>query len=134
MKKNMVHEGLKRPETYRKLLLAKKAEVLSSLGIQFDTLAGMGRVNEEDQAQITHDEFISLHLNSMEYNKLREVMEALDRLQTGDFGVCFGCGEPIPAKRLDALPWAKYCIHCQSELQALPPGQNELDLAVPAWR
>ena len=39
--------------------------------------------------------------------------EALDRLDSGDYGICLSCEEPIPVKRLRALPWARYCIPCQ---------------------
>ena len=100
-------------EDYRQQLIDKRTAVLATLGIKFDTLARMGRVNEEDQAQLTHDEFVSLHLNSMDYTQLRLVDEALDRLSSGDYGVCLACEEPIPAKRLRALPWARYCVPCQ---------------------
>ena len=100
-------------DIYRQELLNKKNDVLSALGIKFDTLARMGRVNEEDQAQLTHDEFVSLHLNSLDYTQLRLVDEALDRLEAGDYGVCLRCEEQIPAKRLRALPWARYCVPCQ---------------------
>ena len=98
---------------YRDMLVAKRDQVLSGLGIKFDTLARMGRVAEEDQAQISHDEFISLRLNSLDYVQLRLIEEALDRLRSGDYGTCMGCEEPIPAKRLRALPWARYCVTCQ---------------------
>ena len=90
--------------TYNHQLLQKRAQVLSTLGIKFDTLARMGRVAEDDQAQITHDEFVSLHLNSLDYLQLRMVDEALDRLDSGDYGICLACEEPIPAKRLRAIP------------------------------
>jgi len=100
-------------ETYRKKLVEKRADVLTTLGVKFDTLARMGRVAEEDQAQITHDEFVSLHLNSIDYLQLRLVDEALDRIDSGDYGICQACEEPIAAKRLHALPWARYCISCQ---------------------
>ena len=99
--------------TYREMLLHKRAEVLSGLGIRFDTMARMGRVAEEDQAQITHDEFVSLHLNGLDYAQLRLVEEALDRLDSGDYGICLNCEEPIPAKRLRAVCWARYCVTCQ---------------------
>jgi len=98
---------------YRQSLLDKRAEVLATLGTKFDTMARMGRIAEEDQAQITHDEFVSLRLNSIDYRQLRLVDEALDRLASGDYGVCLACEEPIPPKRLRALPWARYCITCQ---------------------
>lgn len=119
MRKLTAHEKTKAAEHYRDTLLAKKAELLSSLGVQFDTLARMGRVAEEDQAQITHDEFISLHLNSMDYETLRDVNEALERLDSGEYGICLNCDGPIAIKRLDALPWAKYCLDCQAQLATL---------------
>jgi len=102
-------------ETYREKLLEKRENVLAALGYKFDTLAKMGRVAEEDQAQISHDEFVSLQLNSLDYLQLRLVEEALDRMASGHYGVCLSCELPIPDKRLLALPWARYCVQCQEE-------------------
>jgi DnaK suppressor protein len=76
----------------------------------------MGRVAEDDQAQISHDEFVSLRINGLDYLQLRLVEEALDRLDTGDYGICLGCDEPIAEKRLQALPWARYCVRCQEQI------------------
>ena len=98
------------------MLVEKRKQVLTGLGIKFDTLARMGRVGEEDQAQISHDEFVSLQLNSLDYGQLRLVEEALDRLGSGHYGVCLSCEEPIPHKRLNALPWARYCVTCQDNV------------------
>jgi DnaK suppressor protein len=112
-------EGTVRPAAYRKILLQKRQNVMAGLGIKFDTLAKMGRVAEEDQAQLSHDEFISLRLNSLDYVQLKLIEEALDRIEAGDYGICLSCEEPIPAKRLQALPWAKYCVTCQQSLANL---------------
>ncbi|MGA2134407.1 MAG: TraR/DksA family transcriptional regulator [Bryobacteraceae bacterium] len=101
---------------YYQMLMEKRAEVASGLGAKFDMLAKMGRVAEDDQAQISHDEFISLRLNSLDYGQLRLVEEALDRVRSGDFGVCLACEQPIPPKRLHAVPWARYCVPCQEQL------------------
>jgi len=114
-------------EAYRDSLLEKRSEVLSGLGAKFDTLARMGRVAEEDQAQVSHDEFVSLHLNSMDYAQLRLVEEALDRMNSGDYGICLSCDEPIPAKRLRVLSWARYCVKCQDTVG--PEMDRELGLA-----
>jgi DnaK suppressor protein len=100
-------------DRYRELLLAKRARVLSGLGSKFDTLARLGRVAEDDQAQISHDEFISLKMNNLDYSQLRLSQEALDRLEAGDYGICLACEEAIAPKRLLAVPWARYCIKCQ---------------------
>jgi DnaK suppressor protein len=101
------------PEIYRSLLLKRRAEVLSGLGGKFDTMAKLGRVAEDDQAQISHDEFVNLQLNGMDYAQLRLIQEALDRFAAGDFGICLACEKPIPPKRLKAVSWARYCVTCQ---------------------
>jgi DnaK suppressor protein len=103
-------------ETYRQMLLDRRREVASAMGGKFDTLAKMGRVAEDDQAQLSHDEFVSLHLNSLDYAQLRLVQEALDRIDTGDYGICLACEEPIPPKRLRVVSWARYCVKCQDSV------------------
>jgi DnaK suppressor protein len=55
-------------------------------------------------------------LSDSERGLLLQVEEALLRIDNGAYGRCVHCGQPIAAQRLDALPWAKYCIDCQ-ELQ-----------------
>jgi DnaK suppressor protein len=120
----------KKFEAFRKLLLAKRAEVLSSLvDTRFDTIASMGRVAEEDQAQISHEEYISVNRNKMDYELLRKVDAALDRVRTGEYGVCLECDEPISEKRLNAVPWAECCVHCQDRQSGvtLVPGAGRAD-------
>ena len=53
--------------------------------------------------------------------RLRTVLRTLHRLQQGRFGICAECDEPIPPKRLDAIPTAEYCIKCQQELEQTAP-------------
>jgi RNA polymerase-binding transcription factor DksA len=48
---------------------------------------------------------------------LSEIRSALDHISDRTFGVCEDCGERIPAKRLEALPWARYCLTCQNRLE-----------------
>jgi DnaK suppressor protein len=111
-------------DTYRQMLLEKREQVVTGLGVKFDTLAKMGRVAEEDQAQLSHDEFVSLRLNSLDYGQLRLVEEALDRLQSGDYGVCLACEKLIPSKRLHAVPWARYCVPCQEAIGMMRAEEN----------
>ncbi|MEO8595787.1 MAG: TraR/DksA C4-type zinc finger protein [Candidatus Solibacter sp.] len=100
-------------ESHRAQLLEKRSTVLAGLGAKVESVARMGRVAEDDQAQISHDEFVSSRMNGLDYSQLRLVEEALDRLDAGDYGVCLSCDEPIAEKRLKALPWARYCVVCQ---------------------
>ena len=123
MKKAKSSEVKNPSSGYNQMLLEKRQQVIAGLGIKFDTMAKMGRVAEEDQAQMSHDEFVSLHINSLDYVQLRLIEEALDRLKSGDYGICLSCEEPIPDKRLRALPWARYCVTCQEEFGAMQERQ-----------
>ncbi len=54
-----------------------------------------------------------LALREKNEHHLADVVAALERLDAGAYGTCVRCGAAIPAERLDALPWAAYCIGCQ---------------------
>lgn len=123
-----------RTDQFRSLLFAKRQELSGNLeDTKFDTLARMGRVAEDDQAQISHEEFISLQRNSMDYHSLRLVNAAIERLNTGDYGTCAHCEEPISEKRLKAIPWAKYCVVCQDKVQSQGSGAEEQEEATESW-
>lgn len=66
-----------------------------------------------DWCQKSHDEWLFLNQNRIEMELLRDLESALRRIEAGSFGICQGCEEPIAAKRLDAIPWARFCIPCQ---------------------
>jgi RNA polymerase-binding transcription factor len=44
---------------------------------------------------------------------VRMIEAALARIQRGTFGICVACGEDINPRRLEALPWTRYCLRCQ---------------------
>jgi DnaK suppressor protein len=49
---------------------------------------------------------------------LADVIRAQEKLAEGTYGVCDTCGEPIPAERLEALPWAVQCVTCRAKTSA----------------
>jgi DnaK suppressor protein len=60
---------------------------------------------------------ISSQLAEVESRELTRIEYALERMREGQFGVCEGCGTAIPMARLNALPYATYCIKCQRETE-----------------
>jgi DnaK suppressor protein len=44
---------------------------------------------------------------------LKMIREAEERIQAGAYGECTNCGKSVEPKRLEAVPWARYCIACQ---------------------
>jgi DnaK suppressor protein len=60
---------------------------------------------------------ISSQLAEVESRELARIENALERMREGHFGLCEGCGANIPMARLNALPYATYCIGCQREME-----------------
>lgn len=112
-------------QEYKKLIVQERDEVMARLGITPDLLAGTARAGEDDQAQLTHDEFIAIQLNSLEYQKLQQLNSALQRISDGAYGICANCERPIPARRLQVIPWAEFCVPCQEEISATAGGDRE---------
>ena len=52
-----------------------------------------------------------------DYETRRLIRAALKRIETGEYGECDNCGEPIEPRRLQVLPWAANCIGCQQQLE-----------------
>jgi DnaK suppressor protein len=69
---------------------------------------------------------ISSQLAEVESRELARIENALDRMRNGEYGLCEGCGTNIPMARLNALPYATYCIKCQreAERQGSPSGAD----------
>jgi DnaK suppressor protein len=104
----------------RRLLLAKRTEILSRLSGPTASLGHLGRVAEDDQATILHEEFVSLEMTRISYSQLQLIEAALARLEDGDYGTCLRCEAQISPLRLKAVPWARLCIACEEQMsQAL---------------
>jgi DnaK suppressor protein len=98
---------------YRALLLEKRAELISASHPLALHLTGPEPVSFDGQAPINHDRFISSQVKTLDYRTLQQIDAALDRIATGEFGICTACGEDISPKRLAVIPWARCCAACQ---------------------
>jgi DnaK suppressor protein len=108
-------------DTYEKILRKKAEEVRRSMSAQkvAQVVTRLDVPSDEgDLSQQSHEEWIFLNRNTLEIKLLREVEAAIRRIEQGTYGVCHECEEPISPKRLDALPWAKYCVTCQEAVAA----------------
>lgn len=106
---------------HRKALEKKADEVRASMSAQkaAQVVARLDCPSDEgDLSQQHHEEWIFLNRNTIDMKLLREVSAALRRVQEGTYGTCPECDEPISAKRLEALPWARFCVKCQEKIAA----------------
>ena len=66
-----------------------------------------------DAALDSAQDEISSQLAEVESRELGSIEKALERIRSGQYGVCEHCGKKIPMARLNALPYATMCIECQ---------------------
>ncbi len=123
--------GLKsKPAQYRKVLEKKAEEVRRSMSAQkaAQVVARLDIPSDEgDLSQQHHEEWIFLNRNTIDMKLLREISGALHRIDGGSYGICMECEEPISSKRLDAVPWARYCVACQERIAARIAAGEEVD-------
>jgi DnaK suppressor protein len=108
---------------FRTLLEAKAEELRTSLGSLKAAKAldrGEDLADLDDLPVQSHEEWIFLNRNNIDVMLLREIEGALVRIEEKDYGTCPECDEAISIKRLQAVPWAHYCVTCQEELAEEP--------------
>ena len=83
-----------------------------------------GRIADQDTAQDIADRAASSYTKEFLFSQsnnerqlLQMVETALQRLREGSFGECVHCGNEINPKRLEAVPWTRYCIECQEKME-----------------
>jgi DnaK suppressor protein len=110
------HES-NRERTLRALLTHQRDEILARLtdSRDHDTDTQVQSGDEMDVARSLAEAETRGFLLDREESKLRAIDAALARLERGDYGVCAGCGDDIPLARLEAVPFATYCVDCQHE-------------------
>jgi len=70
-----------------------------------------------DRATTEHERVIELTIRSRESQEIKEIKEALGRIEKGQFGICTHCGQPISQKRLLLAPMSRLCTPCKSEIE-----------------
>jgi RNA polymerase-binding transcription factor DksA len=70
-----------------------------------------------DAGSDTYDRDFALNLLSHARDALYEIDRALRRIESGTYGICEMSGKPIPHERLEAIPWARLTVECQSQLE-----------------
>jgi DnaK suppressor protein len=99
-------------EKYKKMLEAKQAELSIGL-LNREDIAIEKSADALDEVQLAGERELAIRNLDRESNLLRNVRGALKRIADGSYGVCMHCDEDIKPKRMDAVPWTKYCIRCQ---------------------
>jgi RNA polymerase-binding protein DksA len=121
-------------EKIRKLLLDLRDHLID--GVNFLANENLKRSNRDASGELSgyslhmadagtdnFDREFALSLVSSEQEALYEIAEALKRLEAGEYGRCEMCEKPIVIERLEAVPFTRLCVHCQSQTERDRRGQ-----------
>ncbi|MGI9114053.1 MAG: TraR/DksA family transcriptional regulator [Chthoniobacterales bacterium] len=108
-----------------KLLQLRDAMVDSMAGVAQDTLRSRAEgseasafgMHQADAGSDAYDRDFALSLLSQEQDALYEIDQALKRIELGTYGTCEMSGKAIPRARLEAIPFARFTVECQSQLE-----------------
>lgn len=100
----------------RERLEQQRGDIMSLY--QNDVRAGQESTDEGtedivDRANNSYNRELMFSLSDNERQRLLDIDKALERIDEGSYGRCSNCGTEIADKRLDAVPWTRYCIDCQ---------------------
>jgi DnaK suppressor protein len=107
----------------KELLLKIKEDALDEIGKA--VRSGADKQTDEpsgdiyDQASNERDRELLLLLGDREREKIRNIDEALARIDEGEYGICEECEDEIPLGRLKAMPFARLCVKCKADLEKL---------------
>src|SRR6201984_1154458 len=108
-----------------KLQFLRDSLLDSMMGVSRDTLraraegseASAFAMHQADAGSDAYDRDFALSLLSQGQNAFYEFEEALKRIEIGTYGVCEMSGKPIPHARLEAIPFARFTVECQTQIE-----------------
>jgi DnaK suppressor protein len=104
-----------RKASYKAVLLKKRQELLALIRSEPEALSIMQTPDEVEFAVKTAEQDVSAATADLRSQTLREVENAIRRVNHGLYGVCEACGEEISPARLKAIPWARCCVPCEEQ-------------------
>lgn len=108
------------PRQMKKMLLDMRAQLLQEIAENVKAESGTEKAeigDLYDLATSERDRELSLLLGDRDRAKLKEIDDALKRIDEGTYGICEECGEKIAAGRLKAMPFTRLCVNCQANLE-----------------
>lgn len=114
----------KRLEKLKTLLFKLKEELVHDIVALSETNSGEGHdvsghvLHMADVATDMYDKEFALGLSSRDRELLQKIDNALKRIEEGTYGLCLETGKPISCARLEAIPYAEYCLEYQEEIES----------------
>jgi DnaK suppressor protein len=106
-------------ERFKKILLLEQQKILSHLSsLESNSQSELSQSSTSDPSDFATVEINQTgiqRIGSREKGLLKKISIALQKIESGEYGICKNCGEDIAINRLEARPVAEYCIDCKTE-------------------
>lgn len=98
-------------------LIEERDTILSKLSANDLSVDDSETPDPVDLAVRNYSKNVMLAVSENESRQLTLINEALERIEDEEYGLCQNCENEINPKRLNAVPWARYCLDCQQLLE-----------------
>jgi RNA polymerase-binding transcription factor DksA len=102
---------------YKNKLLELRNRSRAEIGRMIEVVLTDAEAASEHDHRVSESVDKEVILENAEEGIRQAVLDALQRIDEGTYGLCQQCGAPIPAARLDAIPFTPYCVNCERRLE-----------------
>ncbi len=106
--------------TIKQKLLKERQELMDEVRNKYAASREIGESNVPDLADVSSNAYnreMLLNLSEAHHRQMQDIDAALARLESGEYGICAGCGDEIPPRRMEVRPFSRYCIDCKTEIE-----------------
>jgi len=104
----------------REQLLRIRAELCREVSESYAACRELGQDGVADIGDMSANAYsrdVLFNLSETQRQQIRDIDAALERIDTGEYGVCVHCSEEIAPRRLEVRPFSRYCIDCKTDIE-----------------
>ena len=102
---------------YKEMLLKSKAEILHEIELENENIMYSEQGDLVDIADVVINNELMNRLSDMDFEKIKLIDRALEKIEDGSYGTCEGTGKVIPEARLNAIPWTPYTVDYAEQVE-----------------
>lgn len=111
---------MERFKEVREQLLRMRAALLREVSESYATCRELGQDGVPDIGDMSANAYnrdVLFNLSETQRQQILDIEAALERLDSGEYGICMNCGESIAPRRMEVRPFSRYCIDCKTDIE-----------------
>ncbi len=107
-------------EQVKKQLLKERQELLRDVSNSYETCREIGQDGVPDigdMSSVAYSRDVLFNVSETKRQRIRDIEVALEKIESGEYGICASCGEEISPRRMEVRPFSRYCIECKTDIE-----------------